>query len=560
MIKDWGFYDEEHFVYAEQITINKYLVNAGGKINLYDVEIELPKDKKGKDKHYLDINNRKYYLSPRRISVKNFYTVPGIDECQLFLGKEIKVRNIEEILKDLKAALKTLFEFTQEKDVILISLFIAQSFLKPVVDEFFFVGIDATKGGGKTTLLEIISLLSRHGMLAGDMSPASIPRLVEQFDLALAMDELDERIGKGEEDSVAILRKGQRKGNKYIRVNKHSMNVETFDVAGTHCFTFRSELEDALISRSLHIHSRTTSDNRLAIINFYKSTLLQRLQEELFFWGVREIPKIGYKVKEAKKAVLESLNVVGNSRDSREFGHSYVQQQRDNLFKKITEKFTTKEKKLLESLVGRNSELAFLLIRLTRLLEINLEDEIATVIKEKQEQQTYNTPYYQEALKEYLIDHYNELKDQEIWKLKSGTHTGFVFTPKSLCYRNFSTFLKNNNVNSIGHKPFTSLLRDLGFVEGVNINSQRPAGKYPTACLIFDEDIQKNLDIDTILPLQEKIIDYVQANQGLFGVDGIDIGQIDKELGGLFGFDNVISKLLTNGILMEVKPGRVKTL
>ena len=64
---------------------------------------------------------------------------------------------------------------------------------------------------------------------------------------------------------------------------------------------------------------------------------------------------------------------------------------------------------------------------------------------------------------------------------------------------------------SIGTKKFSSMLRDLGFVEGDNITSQR-YDNHPTPCLIFSPIILENLNLSSPakIELKEVIEDFEQ--------------------------------------------------
>lgn len=524
--KSWGFYDATTNTVAEQIEPWLYLCNSDGKLSLANVIVE--KDGEGKKERiiarYLVINGSRYHLPLKISKVRDYYYTPSSDRCRLFLEGGIIVRPINVILMDVRNTLLTLFDFAVPRDVELWLLFIVQSWLKPILDEFYFFGIDATKGGGKTTLLEIASLLCRHGYLGGDMSPASLPRLVEDFDLSLFLDEVDQRLGTGEDDTANILRKGQRRGNMYVRVNRNTGLVEQFDVAGTHAYSYRSEIEDAFASRSLTGHTAESKDNRLPIMNVYKKSILQHLQEELFFWYLSSCSELARSLQQV--ATRLSTGVVSSSECSRQFGSEDINAARTTIYNTIVQNFSAEELQVLQSFQGRNAELAFLLIKEAQLVQLPLTGIIGSALKEKQLTEDAGASIQADVLRDVLHDAYYELRHNENvtkpWQLSDGRYPFCYYTTKSGIHQDLQRRLKEQNLPLVAPKRYTSLLRDVGFLQGDTMCSQRPPERNPCMCLIFAPEILSRIGIvEKSLPSKQDIVNAIQSSDGVATIEAL---------------------------------------
>ena len=278
-IKSWGIYDKEKQILIEQIESNTFYFDIKNKKGL----VQINKFDKG-----FEIDGNKFIFRQKNIyESKLFYNTPSIDLVQRYIEGKYKPRVYTEINKEIVNNLKILFDFKSEVDVQTSSLCIGQSWIKPKLNQFFFYGIDSTLGGGKTTLGEIVYFLMRHGFLGGNISSASIPRLTDELDLNIFIDEIDQNIK--DDDVMAILRKGQRRGNPYVRCEGRDNRPVAYDLAGIHGFSFRSELEDAFMNRALRIHSVKSFDYMLPVINSAKKEVLKPLADELFIWYLDNI-------------------------------------------------------------------------------------------------------------------------------------------------------------------------------------------------------------------------------------------------------------------------------
>lgn len=490
--RSWGFFDTTENLHCEQIDKNHFLYNLNGVLGV--AEVITPPTEKGSPKKspYIIIEGLKRTLPKKILPVNEYYELPPLEMCDAFVKGEYTPRGLPSIVADIESRVKVLFDYAKPTDFYLWLLFCLQSHLKPILNNFFFMSVDATKGAGKTTLLEIWAYLSRHGYLGGDVSAACLPRMVEDLDLSFFLDELDQRVGKkGEEDAVNILRKGQRRGNKYTRMNTNTMLPEQFDVAGTHAFSFRGELEDAFMSRSLQTRTAESSDKKLPVLNVFKEPILRPLKFELFFWSMKHLPEIAMKVSKIEKKVSDhvaSVGIVG--------GVGGSSGARTILYDTIMQGYSDREKEALLNLLGRNMELGYLALQLSHLLELDLHGVITQAMQEKQEDEHHAGTFYKELLADLLVRIHEDLTDD--WVLKDGINAGKKFTVKTSVFKALQEELKTNSVATIGTKKFASLLKDIGFIKHESIMSQRPPGLTPRECLVFTEKILAELGMEPI--------------------------------------------------------------
>lgn len=502
--RSWGFVDTTENTYAEQINLDTYIFNFQGFIGLVSVAqddlntlLNKPPAKKQEMRKYIRIGTVNYLLPKKLEDCRKYYSLPTVEEAKKFINNMYEVEDINKLSKLFDFYVSSIYDFKDVQDLQLWKLFVFQSYLKPHLESFFYCGADATKGGSKSTLLEIMSILARHGYMAGDISAASLPRMVENLDLSIFADEVDQHI-QGSEAILSILRKGQRKGVPYVRFNTKTMEYDSFDVAGTHAVAFRTQLEDAFIDRTLLTHAGKSKDNRLAVVNLFKKQHLHLLTRKLFFWSVARFFQIRKsQLQLTTRLLVENLNPVASVEGVVSKEH------RSNLYDIITAGLSKKEKDCLESFNGRNAELAFNMIHLCRLLGLDLVDFIDYRMQKKQEDDSMNSSIALETLEELLKTYYDDFQDvaqQEqrgrwITTVENSTPNCFYISKGEVLGR-LNEKLKNLGVVGVNPSTFTGLLKDFGFHEGTNIKSQRPPKGIegtPRVCLVYTKDIIERL-------------------------------------------------------------------
>lgn len=513
-LKNWGMYDANKGILIERIEDDHFLWQikntANGGIS-YTAGISKPEPnpdpkKKGYILKFGDPNKKEeekrhpytYYLSKIKKAQYAKQLLP-ISLCEKYCnyinneeGDKYEPKSSPEIYTLI---LKTLQVFHGPKfttDHPITAIFIMQTYVIPFLNSVFFMSIDATKGGGKTTLLEICTLLVRHGYMP-DVTAASLPRLIEEWNLSIILDELDEYADSERAQLKKQMRQGQRKGVPYTRVNRHTGDVETYDTFAAYMYAFRSQVEDALAQRSVALHGGTSKDSKLPILNAEKELHLRPIQQDIALWGFDFLSRLS--PKDELVTVLPMLLEV--ERDYKEI--------RNKLYKDALKDFSPDEKEVLERLIGRNTELAYNMIKLTKLLYIDLHKIIGQVMVNKQDNEKYNDQIYFEMLKTFLYQKIELLKaniedssyEGPKWYLKEGEFQNNMYYPKNAIFTEFQSYLKENNMSLLDDSKFNRTLRDLGFIPDLNWKNQRRVSDQKVSkCLIFNKDVCLNVGFD----------------------------------------------------------------
>ncbi len=541
-IKSWGYIDINKKVLVEQLTPEVFYYDINGIKGTVNVGLG----------GGFEINGNRFFFKQKKVyDGRLFYNIPDVDLVKKYLEGDYKPRAYADINKDIINHLNVLFDFKGNVDVQTSSLCIGQSWIKPRLNEFFFYGVDSSYGGGKTTLGEIVYFSMRHGFVGGNISSASIPRLTDELDLNIFIDEIDQN--SKDDDCMAILRKGQRRGNPYVRCEGRDNRPVAYDLAGIHGFSFRSELEDAFMNRALRIHSVKSNDYMLPVINSAKKDILKPLADELFIWYLDNIFKFDSNIVATcseEKGILPHFSDMTLSRKK--------------IYDSLTAHLNIQEKEFLTKVFGRDSELTFLCLHVSKILGLDILENLKTIMTNRGHDELSSESYYLEALKEFI---YQYSKNIFAKYLRDGVHAGCCYYPKSKLYQNFIKYLKELNVNTIGTKKFTSMLRDLGFVEGDTITSQR-YDTYPTPCLIFNKEIcekiglkfNKNFSFEKdsketkFKPLERFEVVTFQRGRGIPLTFEIDktypqsiLGDLSKEMIEILVSDNKIKLEVENG-------------
>lgn len=475
--QSWGFFDKKKNLHAEQINTELFLVNNNNNIKLAKVQTEKDLESK-KSYSFIEVNEERYYFKEKIMEV--LYQTPSLKKIKDFINGAIKPREFKEIIVHVEKTLSLMYDFKFKTDLTVLKLFIGQTYLVPILNSLFFVGVDATKGGGKTTLLELVILLSRHGFLGGDISPSAIPRTINQLQITIGVDELDQAIGdRTQEDISSIIRKCQRRNNSYVRCVGKDHTPTKFDLFSPVMFTYRGEIEDALQTRSLSVHTARSNDNTLPVLNLDKEDILKPLKDELFFWSIQNLVNIN-KSNETIKPKFDTNDIEDKLKSRQEY------------YDRLTYHFDKKALELLQKITGRNTELAFICLQVASLLDIDIKNDLTQVMTNKEESEEISENYYLQKLEEFLLDKYHSLKLESQYIKKDGKHAGCVIYQKNRMFEEFVELFKDKQIPSIGTKKYSAMLKDLGFVEGDTLINVR-IGRTPTMCLHFSDQILKRL-------------------------------------------------------------------
>lgn len=508
-------------------------------------------------KYYLPIGKNNYSLRGKPIKVPLF-RVPSMEIANSWVKGKFKTKGIREIYEDLVEFYKTAYDLVEKEAPVILALRTLTTWFRDIINTFFYYAIDATMGAGKTSLLYSMSVLSKHGALTGDLTTPTIARAIDQQKLCLHIDEIDQISKEKKAEIEAILRKGYRKNNRYLRINPNTLDPESFEVHGAHAFSYRTSIEDALKDRTLPGRLRVSSDKTLPVLNYHVDEITRDLFHNLFFFYMeRATSYASYEVTlvtQLRRGSLEDLK--GKT----------VSERRSLLFNIFTEGFKQRELDLMDSLVGRNIELTYICLLVTRFLGLDLFDSLRSVMVSKQNEESVPDSFYLDKLKDFL----NTLREERPdWVLRKGEFGGCFYYPKNAVFSEFVASLKKQDTPPIGTNRFNGLLKDLGFVDGLNWKNQKDLKGTSRKSLIFDAEIQRNLPFPGKDDKPPESLGYYNnpAEETLEIIrKSPEIQETDlfSQLQGKNGdftrakFDDIISRLKTQGLIFEASPGKLK--
>lgn len=486
MIDGYNTYLTPNGYTLEPIGHGKYLVAKDNHFQIIAVE-------RSDKKYVITVGKETYEIKPE---LKELLTkVPT--EKQLLEAIESKPNlDIKELFLELVEHLKINLDLENEHDYFLVALFILQSYKKEFLNAYFFLSADADKGSAKTVLLENISNLAYRSELVGGTTIASLRDLISTYKGNILVDEIDQISKDLKSEVMGILRKGQRRGNKIYKQVKNAdgdFRPKAFDVSGSHAFVYRGVVEDALRDRSLSIQPKRSMDNTLPIINFHKVVVSSSLVVKLFLWRTTNYY---LSVKRKSALVVEVVVVVAGGE---------VEERRKKLFDQFTKSFSPETLEYMSTLYGRNMELFYVIHSIAKLTGLPLQEYLEKIFDKKKDEDSFAEDYYYEYMSNALRELYLELRayDEAVipnkFRLKRGEFTDCLTFPNGEFNVRFTNLLKSQGISNIGSNKRLSLMRQLGFVKGVNWGKNQKIGKpYAVPCLIFTKAVKRKLQIDKI--------------------------------------------------------------
>src|SRR5207237_1547401 len=138
---------------------------------------------------------------------------------------------------------------------------------------------------GKTTLLDILSRLVVRPLLAGNVSAASVFRVVEVARPTLLVDEADTFL-PGNEELRGVLNSGHRRGGSVIRVVGEAMEVREFSTFAPAAIAMIGNLPGTLADRSVSIMlKRKRADEPVESFRYDRTDELDRLARMCARWA-----------------------------------------------------------------------------------------------------------------------------------------------------------------------------------------------------------------------------------------------------------------------------------
>lgn len=482
-------------------------------------EGESKKKKKDIDYWILPLGEEDFFIFDDQPIIKDCpYPNPiSIEDAEEWINQKDNIK-IEELFIDIKKVLNDCYDFSNEKDVEVATLFILQSWFSDILNGVFYVDIRSQTGGGKTILLELMQGLSRYGVLANDMSFAVIPRIIDKYKCTLFFDEIDMINPNTKEDVFKILRTGYRKGQKYIRSKPRTFEPESFDCYGAKAFNYRSDVVDDLKNRSISINTSKSKDKVLPILSLHKETFLKPVVTKIFFFymnSLKRLIKIDNELKKSienvmKEDLVNKVNkvnrlLVNNNYDiygSTPTRISFLYQMSRFSLTSLTslvnqEILLTKNNEkevfdnffnLFENISGRNIEILSLIIYLCSYIGLEIFQNFKSIMEEKAEFEEYDEEDLKSLLREILVTTFPDCRTHKTLGCK------YHF------YKDIQVKFSHRVHDLYGYKPNTSslkkFLRELGFIDRINKKVLKLDDGSTVLCLIYDHSILKHLGLN----------------------------------------------------------------
>jgi len=521
-------------------------------------------DRFGKKKiltYFIDIEGEQFFFDDKPINkfLKDNPITPEIVEH--WYNNKLTV-TFPQLYSLMTRGVHCFYDFRNKRDCDIVVMYCLQTWFSDVLNSYFYLEVKSQTGGGKTTLLEIITLLSRMGLLANDVSFSVIPRTIEYYGCALSIDEIDKLPLTSKEEIFKILRTGQRRGQKYIRSKPRTLEPEAFDCYGPKAFSYRGDIADDLKNRSFSINTAISKNLDKPAINKYKEIILNKIQPYLFSFYMDSLdrlininkvykilisretlnydkiqhilteelhinPAIVNEVNKVNKVLvnntneydtligsldtdmlmqcmhiflLTAVNLVNPSASAIENGTSSITSGFCSVSVNGFDGAISNFKQKLVNLTGRNIELFYILVELCSYLGTDIFDWFVEPLEDKQEFERYDEVDFKAVLREVLIKmYYLEPKQHETMDTKFHYYRDVQEQFNLECHKLYGVKPSANELK----KQF----RELGFID----KEDKKVIKYhnkPTLAILYtnrvlasvglEEEIQKEKKEDTL--------------------------------------------------------------
>jgi hypothetical protein len=323
----------------------------------------------------------------------------------------------------------------------------AQGYLRQVLPDeccanLAFVG---PKSSGKTTATQVAVLLAGGQMLAS----GTLAAMIRTFETAgvVGIDELDSNLKK-EENLEGILRVGNKWNAVYkicVQGTAGAQRAVDLKIGGPKVFNYRSEIEDALRTRTYVIEMPQQDDSGQVVRNLFLDSALRPVAEWLR--STCEAAVSGWTRQSVKEHVL-------------------------------SEGFVSRVRSLPGSL-ARHRQTAAVLLAVDDILGWNLDDEIRGASEAQADDEGTN-----ELLRDALVSLYSERADP----FGSDLDLPLVEVLQSVNSR-----LRDSAAPTLSDKAFARARREFGFRDRVNVLKVRSEGGHRK--LRFDATVRHKLGI-----------------------------------------------------------------
>jgi hypothetical protein len=154
----------------------------------------------------------------------------------------------------------------------------------------------AVKGSGKTTCLDVLARLVPRPLLAANVSPAAIFRVIAAHAPALLIDEADTLFGEhGDENLRGVLNAGHRQGGMVLRVVGEELEPRAFNCYAATAIALIGQLPGTLADRSIDIVlARRRPSEPITAFRLDRTEHLDELARQIARWAKDNRERIGH--------------------------------------------------------------------------------------------------------------------------------------------------------------------------------------------------------------------------------------------------------------------------
>jgi hypothetical protein len=549
----------EDFVYEPLGTGEYVYCTKDRKKGIVPLQVEYEDPEKKKNPSWkLQIEGKPYYFG-KKPPKEWLFNTPDRSLIQMWIEGKKQSLSTGSLWNLNSTYLRTFLDFPHQYEFSATQLFILQTWLVELLPVVFYLGIKGEFGGGKTVTEEAIVNVSRHGYLTGNLSPPFVARAIEDQKITLMVDELDSLAGTKDSDLNSIFRQGYRRGSKYSRVNPDTLESESKEIFGSKVYTFHSDIEEALQTRTIPQHVRETENPEYPIVNLDKTAFGKLVYAENFLWYLDNI--LAFRDNDLHTInglatntldILDTLElkISDSNIDAR------ANEIRATLFEKKRRLISEGQVNQVSQVVGRNTELMFICFTLANIIKISCDDDIKKTFEQKLIEEGERSELGYLGLLHDVLN--------EVWASKQNesdylTEEGFVKISNKELYNKFNENLKKEYDAGVSPAKFKEYMLTFGFTDALNrkkLEVPLPSDpeKKSRLCNIFTPRVIRKLGIEpqekTELGKLEEIRKRILENQkdGVIAASELTVKIMEK------GFDvqKILEKLKTEGLLFEV--------
>ncbi|MHA2017039.1 MAG: hypothetical protein ACTSXY_02065 [Promethearchaeota archaeon] len=450
-----GIIRDIDFVY-EPINEREMVYNWAGEKGIVQLEKDI------EHKWSFRIGKTVFHLKSRALNSNEIiWEVPQRDKIVDWTLDKFKAPNIIDLYKDTKFYVNIFFDTPTKAYHTLLFISALQSWFAPYMPARFFVEILGCFAGGKTTILDILLPICRHGHEMNSHSLSFLGRGMELCKATFLCDEFDKFVEK-ENDLLALARSSQKVGH-YSRANKMG-GIESYETRGSFYYTVHGEMDPAMSSRAIPIYTTKTDVKGMGKINLIKTSIGQEMLSKWFFWYMENA------IEALNKMSLDKFDFTTLKKQMSDGDKSKdILVARKLLLGTIKKSVIDKE---LEKLVGREEELGTIISLLLNIMDLDqhpdIRKEIQNDIRELFEIKESRTEEYTETgligdLRYCLTRVYEKFKTHPNYRTADGE---FVISNLELSRIFGDMAKKEGKLYQYTKNQFVAALRDLGFQKG----------------------------------------------------------------------------------------------